>query len=138
LQRHALDVATQLNLFDEESIPSLPVLGALIGAITNVTYQDAGGTITIGVTGQSEILKLISAALEPRLMSILIAKAVADEILSALKEGGYAVVPKAPTKQMLDEGWYEANEENALGVWRDMIEAWESTLKHGELGQGQG
>ena len=45
--------------------------------------------------------------------------------------------PRHPTIAMLKAGWYEAHDENALGVWRDVIEAWESTLEDRELGQGQ-
>lgn len=50
------------------------------------------------------------------------------------QHGDYILVPRTPTESMLKAGWYEAHEENALGVWRDMIDAWESTLKGRELG----
>jgi hypothetical protein len=60
-------------------------------------------------------------------MSILMAQAIGDDILRTIREAGYVVVPKVPSKKMLDEGWYEAHDENAAGVWRDMIEAYEST-----------
>ncbi len=62
-------------------------------------------------------------------MSVLMAQAATDDILRALREAGYAVVPKSPSKKMLDEGWYEANAENALGVWTAMIAAYESSGK---------
>jgi hypothetical protein len=42
------------------------------------------------------------------------------------------MVPRRPTAEMLKAGWYEANDENAAGVWRDMIEAWELAIKRGE------
>ena len=45
----------------------------------------------------------------------------------------YVLVPRNPTPEMLAAGWYEAHEENARGVWDDMIEAWESSAKHGKL-----
>jgi len=37
---------------------------------------------------------------------------------------------------MLKAGWYEAHDENAAGVWNDMIEAWESSVEHGKIAQG--
>jgi hypothetical protein len=46
------------------------------------------------------------------------------------------LVPRLPTKEMLDTVWAEAHEENAAGAWRDMIEARESSLQQGELSQG--
>ena len=42
------------------------------------------------------------------------------------------LVPRVPTGAMLKAGWAEAHEENAEGVWSDMIETWElerSTLQ---------
>jgi hypothetical protein len=39
----------------------------------------------------------------------------------------YILVPRIPTKAMLDAGWYEAHDEDAAGVWREMIRAWEET-----------
>lgn len=36
---------------------------------------------------------------------------------------GYVLVPRVPTKAMLDAAWTEATAENAAGVWRDMLEA---------------
>ena len=32
----------------------------------------------------------------------------------------FVLVPRVPTREMLKAGWYEANEENAASVWRDM------------------
>jgi hypothetical protein len=46
----------------------------------------------------------------------------------------FAVVPRVPTKAMLEEGWYEAHEENAAGVWEDMIKAWETERLDREQG----
>jgi hypothetical protein len=46
----------------------------------------------------------------------------------------FVLVPRNPTKEMLAEGWYEAHEENAAGVWRAMIEAWELSQKQREVG----
>jgi hypothetical protein len=46
------------------------------------------------------------------------------------------LVPRNPTKEMLEAGWYEAHDENAAGTWRDMIEAWELSQKQRELSQG--
>lgn len=45
------------------------------------------------------------------------------------------LLPRTPTKEMLEEGWYEASAENAAGVWRDMIAAWESSAKKREIGK---
>jgi hypothetical protein len=47
------------------------------------------------------------------------------------------LVPRRPTAEMLHAGWASANEEDAAGVWRDMIEEWESTMKDGEFSNGQ-
>jgi hypothetical protein len=49
----------------------------------------------------------------------------------------YVLVPRAPTEAMIKAGWFEAHEENASGVWRDMIEAWESSVKNGKFDSGQ-
>jgi hypothetical protein len=46
------------------------------------------------------------------------------------------LVPRRPTEEMLKAGWYEANDENAAGVWRDMIEAWELSLQPRKLSRG--
>ncbi len=48
----------------------------------------------------------------------------------------FVLVPRTPTKAMLEGGLYEAHDENAAGTWRDMIEAWELSRQHRELGQG--
>ena len=49
----------------------------------------------------------------------------------------YILVPRMPTETMIKAGWDQAHEKNAPGVWRDMIEAWESDHKDRELSQGQ-
>ena len=49
----------------------------------------------------------------------------------------YILVPRRPTEAMIKAGWYEAHDENPLGVWHDMIEAWESSIKDGEFSNGQ-
>ena len=39
-------------------------------------------------------------------------------------------------KAMLKEGWYEAHDEDAAGVWRVMIEAWEREKRDRESSVG--
>lgn len=34
------------------------------------------------------------------------------------------LVPRHPTKEMIEAAWADAHGEDALGVWRSMIEAW--------------
>lgn len=41
----------------------------------------------------------------------------------------FVLVPRNPTKEMLEAGWADAHEEDAAGVWKSMIEEWESTHK---------
>ena len=112
----------------EEMLKQFPILYPN-EVTTNLTYQAILGTIEIGVTGRSEIQQLLSRALEPRLLSVLMAQAVTDDILMAIRQAGYVIVPEVPTKEMLDEGWYEAHDENALGTWTSMIAAYESSGK---------
>jgi len=38
------------------------------------------------------------------------------------------LVPRNPTKEMIDEAWAEALGEDAAGVWNSMIESWEKSL----------
>jgi hypothetical protein len=40
-----------------------------------------------------------------------------------LEDSGYAVVPRVPTREMLDAAWADALAEDAAGVWAAMIEA---------------
>jgi hypothetical protein len=44
----------------------------------------------------------------------------------------YVLVPRVPTKAMLAEGWYEAHDEDAAGVWRVMVEEWEKEMMNRE------
>jgi hypothetical protein len=37
------------------------------------------------------------------------------------------LVPRVPTKEMLDAAWADAHDEDAAGVWRAMIDAWQKT-----------
>ena len=52
------------------------------------------------------------------------------------QEQEMVLVPRHPTKEMLEAGWYEAHDEDAAGCWREMILAWESSVKEREVGQG--
>jgi hypothetical protein len=45
----------------------------------------------------------------------------------------YVQVPRVPTEEMLRAGWSSANEEDAAGVWRCMIEEWESSHEQGKF-----
>ena len=38
-------------------------------------------------------------------------------------QSGWVLVPKVPTKEMIDAAWADAHEEDAAGVWREMINA---------------
>jgi hypothetical protein len=44
----------------------------------------------------------------------------------------FVLVPRVPTKGMLEAGWYEAHDEDAAGVWREMISVWEKEKKDRE------
>jgi hypothetical protein len=41
---------------------------------------------------------------------------------------GYVLVPRVPTKAMLDAAWAEALAEDAAGVWREMVEQYEESV----------
>ena len=43
------------------------------------------------------------------------------------------LVPRRPTQAMLDAAWANAHDENAEGVWGDMIEEWELCREQGEV-----
>lgn len=49
----------------------------------------------------------------------------------------YVLVPRNPTKEMLDAAWADALAEDAAGVWASMIEEYESqmipTQQEGEI-----
>lgn len=88
---------------------SLPCLLCLVNyiitqirVITNLTDQEVSTTIIVGVTGRTDLQRILSKTLEPRLHSILLSQAVADEILRAISDSGYAIVPNVPTEEMLD------------------------------------
>ncbi len=46
------------------------------------------------------------------------------------------LVPRHSTKEMLDASYYEALAENAAGVWRAMIEAWNQSSGNSASGSG--
>ena len=47
----------------------------------------------------------------------------------------FILVPRNPTPEMLEAAWAEAHDENAAGVWKDMIAAWESSGQQREFGK---
>lgn len=67
----------------------------------------------------------MSAPLRPALSiiaEVLQSEAQARKVLVALRQNGFACVPREPTEEMLEEGWYYAHEEDAKGTWRAMID----------------
>jgi hypothetical protein len=46
----------------------------------------------------------------------------------------YVLVPRVPTKEMLEAAWADALGEDAGGVWKSMIENWESSSQKREIG----
>jgi hypothetical protein len=48
---------------------------------------------------------------------------ITSELEGALRDAGFVIVPITPTAEMLKMGWYSANDEDAAGCWRDMVEA---------------
>jgi hypothetical protein len=57
-----------------------------------------------------------------------LAKALGSEIkaqaaLDALRSVDWACVPRIPTQAMLEAAYWAAHEENAAGVWAEMIES---------------
>lgn len=46
-----------------------------------------------------------------------------QEAVAFLEANGWAVVPKEPTKAMLDDGWYGATSEDAESTWLYMLKA---------------
>jgi hypothetical protein len=48
------------------------------------------------------------------------------------------LVPRNPTKEMLEAAWADALGEDAAGVWKSMIENWESSSQQREFGNRQG
>lgn len=49
----------------------------------------------------------------------------------------FVMVPRVPTQEMLEAAWADALAEDALGVWRSMIKAWDSPGQDGELASRQ-
>jgi hypothetical protein len=45
----------------------------------------------------------------------------------------FVLVPREPTKEMLEAGWQWAHDENELETWKSMIRAWERQ-RESELG----
>jgi hypothetical protein len=55
---------------------------------------------------------------------------VADNEIDRLGQGGTTgmiLVPRIPTKEMIEAAYYDAMAEDAAGVWRSMVEAWLQT-----------
>jgi hypothetical protein len=52
------------------------------------------------------------------------------------QHGDYIVVPRNPTKGMLDAAWADALAEDAAGVWLSMIEAYEESSGNSDSGNG--
>jgi hypothetical protein len=52
--------------------------------------------------------------------------------MSEQDKDGMVLVPRRPTKKMLDAAYWSANDENAAGVWKSMIEAWLQQSKSGK------
>ena len=50
------------------------------------------------------------------------------EVPSKLENANYVLVPRAPTKTMVEAAWADALAEDAAGVWEAMIESWESRI----------
>jgi hypothetical protein len=44
----------------------------------------------------------------------------------------YVLVPRVPTKAMIDAAWAEALAEDAFGVWKAMIEQYEGSISIGQ------
>lgn len=70
------------------------------------------------MTGQIEVVELINSV-----------GSDGERVLSAIKEAGFVCVPRTPTLEMTDAAWAAALNENAMGVWRDMIDAYEAVSK---------
>jgi len=47
----------------------------------------------------------------------------------SLRASGFVCVPIKPTPQMIDDAWMSAVAEDAAGVWRDMVNSWECSLR---------
>ena len=53
------------------------------------------------------------------------------------KETEMVLVPRRPTKEMIEAAWATALDENAAGVWESMIQAW-LTSRSGKSESGNG
>jgi hypothetical protein len=42
-------------------------------------------------------------------------------VIRELNAAGYVIVPREPTKSMIEAAWADALAEDAAGVWREMI-----------------
>jgi hypothetical protein len=81
-----------------------------------------------GVTDHG-IQRIISGVLANLLGSIIMSQAGAGQVCEAIREAGYVIVPRAPTKEMMEAAWADALSEDAAAVWSSMIESAESTRK---------
>lgn len=54
------------------------------------------------------------------------------------KDQEMVLVPRRPTKEMIDAAFYSATDEDAAGVWDDMIKAWLQQSKSGKSEVGSG
>lgn len=48
---------------------------------------------------------------------------ISPEIIAGLRNRSLVVVPRVPTHEMVEAAWAQALEEDAVGVWKEMIEA---------------
>ncbi len=55
------------------------------------------------------------------LLSEALGRDGAERTLQLLRANNYAVVPCTPTPGMLEAAYWAAHEENALGVWQEMV-----------------
>jgi hypothetical protein len=78
------------------------------------------------MTGHS-VQQIMSGVLAIVLRSVIMSQDCAREICEAIQAAGYVIVPRAPTKEMLDAAWADALDENASAVWSSMIESAEAT-----------
>jgi hypothetical protein len=49
------------------------------------------------------------------------------------QQAEYILVPRKPTKEMLEAAWADALGEDAAGVWKAMIDNWESASEKWEF-----
>ena len=57
----------------------------------------------------------------------------ADRIVNAIHDLGFVLVPREPTLVMLREAWASGLTENAAGVWKVMIDAFEVETTEQEI-----